>query len=285
MSTEIWVFMLGALVILLTLLGVYGTTLDTKMLIFTPIISAASGIFLMVFYRKVIRALRGIWQQWHGSWSRRDLDLGALVRSFVIEVLFQRQLFRDNRVRWIRHIFIYLGFVGLWILDLVFFFFTKIVKVPERDPLRLFLDFGLDLYGGILLIGLTVALIRAYLVRGSKGSIYNDTPAVVLFFVVTASGFLLEALRLAAVPYEPHLAWSFIGLALARLLQSTGLPWDSLYQGTWIFHAILASASIAYIPLSRMVHIVAVPMGRLLESQQKMLAAKIESVGRGLMRR
>lgn len=285
MSTEIWVFMLGALAILLTLLGVYGTTMDAKMLIFTPIISVASGIFLMVFYRKVIRALRGIWQQWHGSWSRRDLDFGALARNFVIEVLFQRQLFRDNRVRWIRHVFIYWGFVGLWILDLAFFFFTKIVKVPEREPLRLFLDFGLDLYGGILLIGLTVALVRAYFVRGSKGSIYNDTPAVVLFFIVAASGFLLEALRLAGVPYEPYMAWSFIGLPLARLLQSMALPWDSLYQGVWIFHAVIASVSIAYIPLSRMVHIIAVPMGRLLESQQKMLTAKIESVGRGLMGR
>ncbi len=285
MGIEILVFMLGALAILLVLLGVYGTTMDAKMLIFTPMISVASGICLMVFYRKVFSTLRGIWQQWHGSWSRRDLDLGALARSFVIEVLFQRQLFRDNRVRWVRHIFIYWGFVGLWIFDLVFFFFTKIVKVPQRDPLHLFLDFGLEVYGGILLIGLTVALIRAYFVRGSKGSIYNDTPAVVLFFIVATSGFLLEALRLAAVPYEPYMAWSFIGLGLARLLQNMVLPWDALYQGVWIFHAIIASAAIAYIPLNRMVHIIAVPTGRLLESQQKMLAAKIESVGHGLMGR
>jgi len=215
MGTEVLIFILGALTILLILLGVYGRAMDTKMWIFTPIISVATGIFLAVLYRNVVRKLLDIWQQWRDRWSRDDVDLGALAKSFVIEVLFQRKLYRDDRLRWARHIFIYWGFVGLWIFDMAFFFFTKILHLPLRHPFRLFLDFGLDLYGGILLLGLTVALIRAYFVRGSRGTIYNDTPAVALIFVVVVTGFLLEALRLASSVFEPYMAWSFIGLALA----------------------------------------------------------------------
>jgi len=90
---------------------------------------------------------------------------------------------------------------------------------------------------------------------------------------------------LAAVPYEPYMAWSFLGLALATPIRSLNWPWASLHEGMWIFHAIVASVSIAYIPLSRMVHVIAVPVGRLLESQQNALNAKVRSVGRGLIGR
>ena len=62
-------------------------------------------------------------------------------------------------------------------------------------------------------------------------------------------------------------------------------PWAPLHEGLWVVHALVASSFIAYIPLSRMVHIFAVPAGRLLESQQELLAAKIRAVGLGLMGR
>lgn len=285
MGNEIFFFILGALIVLLTLLGVYGRDMDTKMWIFIPIISAASGVFLSALYRNIVRSLQGIWQQWGDRWSRNEVELGALAKSFVIEVLFQRKLYRDSRLRWARHIFIYWGFVGLFVFDMIFFFFTKILQLPPQHPFHLFLDFGLDLYGGILLLGLTVALIRAYVVKGSLGATYNDTPAVALIFGVVVTGFLLEALRLASSAFEPSMTWSFIGLALATPLRSLNRSWDSVYESLWIFHAVIASVSIAYIPLSRMVHIFAVPLGRLLESQQKMLTAKIQSIGRGLMGR
>lgn len=285
MGTEILIFMLGTLTILLTLLGVYGTSMDTKMLIFTPIISVATGIFLLVFYKNVALKLQSICQPWRATWSRRDFDLGALARGFVVEVLFQRKLYRDNRVRWLRHIFIYWGFVGLWIFDVVFFISTKFLHLSVYDPFRLFLDFGLEAYGSILLLGLGIALIRAYLVRASKDSIYNDTPAVILFFVVTVTGFILEALRLITMPYESSMEWSFVGLALAKSFQGLHWQWTWLYEGVWLFHAVIASVSIAYIPLSRMVHIFAVPLGRLLESQQEMLVAKVRAIGLGLMGR
>lgn len=285
MGNEIFFFILGALIVLLTLLGVYGRDMDTKMWIFIPIISVASGVFLSALYRNIVRSLQGIWQQWGDRWSRNEVELGALAKSFVIEVLFQRKLYRDSRLRWARHIFIYWGFVGLFVFDMIFFFFTKILQLPPQHPFHLFLDFGLDLYGGILLLGLTVALIRAYVVKGSLGATYNDTPAVALIFGVVVTGFLLEALRLASSAFEPSMTWSFIGLALATPLRSLNRSWDSVYESLWIFHAVIASVSIAYIPLSRMVHIFAVPLGRLLESQQKMLTAKIQSIGRGLMGR
>ncbi len=283
MGLELAIFLIGTLSILLTLLGVYGLEMDGKMMIFTPIISLAVGVFAVMLYRNVALKLRGIWQQWHALWSRDHVHVGALVRGFIIEVLFQRKLYRDNRVRWVRHILIYWGFVGLWIADMTFFFITKLLHLSPAEPILLYVKLALEAYGGILLLGLTVALIRSQVVRASQGSIYNDTPAVALLFVVTATGFLLEALRLLSLPYEPYLAWSFIGMALARGMQGWNLPWNPLYEGVWLFHALIASATIAYIPLSRMVHIFAVPTGRLLESQQEVLAAKVRAVGVGLM--
>ena len=96
----------GRATILLTLLGVYGRVMDTKMWIFIPIISLASGVFLSALYRNIVRRLQGIWQQWGDRWSRDEVDLGALAKNFVIEVFFNAKLYRDDRLRWAWHIFI-----------------------------------------------------------------------------------------------------------------------------------------------------------------------------------
>lgn len=284
MGAEILAFFLGSLSILLILLGVYGSNMDAKMMIFTPVISLASGVFLMAFYVNVLKKLSGIWFLWGNLWSRKDLQLSALLRAFVVEVLFQRKLYRNDRIRWMRHILIYWGYGGLWLLDLVFFLSIKIMHLPPENRFRLFLDFGLDLYGGILLVGLIMALLRAYAVRESKSTMYNDTISVGLILLVVVTGFLLEAVRLASSPYESYFAWSFVGLAFASSLRGLNLPLLTLHEGLWIFHAVIASLSIAYIPFSRLVHIFAVPLGRLIESQQKLLVAKVRSLGNGLMR-
>jgi nitrate reductase gamma subunit len=74
---------------------------------------------------------------------------------------------------------------------------------------------------------------------------------------------------------------SFVGLAVAVLIQGVSPVW---YDSVWIVHALAACALIAYIPFYRMVHVCATPIGRLVNSQRGLLAAKKLRVISGMFR-
>ena len=105
-----------------------------------------------------------------------------------------------------------------------------------------------------------------------------------LFFVV-ASGFVLEAWRIAQTPSDPAHAWSFVGLGLARTMAAFGPLPAGAYSSLWLVHVIAACALIGYLPVTRLVHTCATPVGRLMNSQVRLLAARKIGVLGGMMSR
>jgi len=71
-------------------------------------------------------------------------------------------------------------------------------------------------------------------------------------------GFVLEGLRIAMTGYPPGSAYAFVGDGLSRVFYgATGL--DDLYGYVWYGHAILTGLFVAYLPFSRMFHIILAP--------------------------
>jgi hypothetical protein len=71
---------------------------------------------------------------------------------------------------------------------------------------------------------------------------------------------------------------AFVGLLAARIIATTGWTSPTLYQSLWFIHVIGACGFIAYVPVMRLVHSCATPLGRLANSQKQMLAAKKKGV-------
>jgi hypothetical protein len=94
-------------------------------------------------------------------------------------------------------------------------------------------------------------------------------------FVVVLSGFLLKAIRNAAVDPTgvPHSA-SFVGLALAQSISAPDTVYGRVHEPLWLFHVWVSCAFIANAPLKRLIHSCATPIGRLMNSQKGLLAAK-----------
>ena len=87
----------------------------------------------------------------------------------------------------------------------------------------------------------------------------QDRIALALIGGIVIIGFLLEGLRIVMTGYPENAAWSFAGYAISLWFSpSRGLP--EVYSFMWYIHAALTGAFIAYIPFSRLLHMILAPV-------------------------
>ncbi len=92
------------------------------------------------------------------------------------------------------------------------------------------------------------------------------------------SGFTIEALRILPTLGDPVHAWSFAGNAVAAMIPFTQASVAGWFDPLWLVHVVGSCLFIAYVPVKRLVHSCATPLGRLMNSQKGMLAAKKRGV-------
>ncbi|HSM92973.1 MAG TPA: heterodisulfide reductase-related iron-sulfur binding cluster [Anaeromyxobacteraceae bacterium] len=134
---------------------------------------------------------------------------------------------------------------------------------------RLYLAFSaaLDLAGLVALGGLAALLVRRVLLRGRLESRREDWGVHALLFAILVTGFLVEAVRIAATELgaAPALArWSPVGAALARTLPPMAADTASaLHLALWWIHLALVLGFVAALPWTKLRHAVTTPLGRL----------------------
>jgi nitrate reductase gamma subunit len=80
-----------------------------------------------------------------------------------------------------------------------------------------------------------------------------------LLGAVVLAGFLLEGVRIAMTGYPPDSGFAFVGDAISRFFhRSAGL--EDIYAAVWYTHAVLTGLFVAWLPFSRMFHIVLAPV-------------------------
>lgn len=241
-------------------------------------------------YRRLVAYQRVTWGRYSRHLSRAQAQPAAMRRTLVDEVVLQRSLRATSALRWWRHTLIFWGFVLMLATEMLAVVFREAVPAfgwhdiwrEPGHPLRAAFDFAFDLFGIMVLIGCLLALFWRWRVNGTAQQKFSDTPTVVFLLLVVASGFALEALRLAGAADTPRAWASFAGMALAQLFSPTAAA--ALHAPVWYGHAIASCLFIAYVPLKRLVHSCATPIGRLMHSQQHLLAAKKQGVLAGLMK-
>lgn len=261
---------------------------EWKYMIFGPAVLAAIVIFDIGIWRVIVRRNLPTVRRFGDLWRRETLDQQALRRTLLDEVMLHRTLFTISPFRWIRHQLIFWGFGAMFLVEggaVAFreafpaFGWTDLWDQPGH-PVRLAFDFAFDLTGLMVMAGCVLALVFRFMAQGSELQKYTDTPTTVFLLAVVVTGFLTEGARMALVTGAPGAPVSFVGLAIATVLPGSG-AW---YDGLWTVHALAASGFIAYMPLKRMIHSCATPIGRLFNSQAALTAAKkARSIG-GLLR-
>jgi len=191
--------------------------------------------------------------------------VGRVLSALVLDGFLQRRLWRLSPGRWLVHALIFLPFVArtLWALlalalshaqpgaDL-----TQAMLGKNHPATALFFD----LTGVLVLAGGLLAMTRRLLGGGRAlpGLPRPDWPALSLLVLVVLSGFVAEAARIAVTGYVGA-PWAFAGAALSHLFRP-GPVLQSAYAYLWYGHAVLYAAFVAYLPFSRLRHILLAPL-------------------------
>jgi hypothetical protein len=222
---------------------------------FSGALPGAEGLFQKIIWmvREIIR-------------TGFSVKIFGIAKNFMREGLLQRQFYRRAPSRWLIH--------GLMVWPLVLRFLWGVVALlgslwaPGREWPWAMIDKNhpvqglfFDATGLMIVIGAAVAILRGAAFPAAKlpGMPRPERLASGLLGVIVGVGFVLEGMRIAMTGYPPGSAYAFVGDAISRLFFGVG-GLEEIYGYLWYIHAGLTGAFVAYLPFSRMFHIVLAPV-------------------------
>ena len=196
---------------------------------------------------------------------------GKAVTVFLRDALYLAKLGGISRTRWFMHLMILSGFALMFALDIVV---TLCLDIFDYGPMIdesgwakiWFRDIGFEVAGLMMLIGLSIAVVRRFV---QKPDIVRtelpDAISIVFLMAVVAGGFVLEAMGIAgSIPgHQENVEYSFVGYAMSLALPTSA---GDLYDAAWLIHGVMSALLIAYIPFSKLFHMIASPIAIALDS-------------------
>src|SRR5512134_3775711 len=199
--------------------------------------------------------------------DRLDDLWGRTVDAFRIGLAQQKVL--ERKVGGVMHLAIYSAFIVLFLATcLVALEFDLGVKILDGDFYIVFKLF-VDTFGLVLLAGILVALVRRHLFRPEgltrEG---DDLLQLLLLFAIGVTGFLIEAVRLAAT-HPAAAPASYVSNAVAPLFAGASIgDLLSAHRALWWTHLFLAFGFLAAIPMTKMLHLGAGPVNIFLRTSR-----------------
>jgi heterodisulfide reductase subunit E len=229
------------------------------------------GIFLFGVYASIY-----LWRKGKAPSLHHRLLTGPIIKALILDALLQAQLLRQSVVRWIMHMCLFWGFLGLLAHTTFLAVMSHFIPADSAlsryvflGPGKPFLDVWGDLWGLILLIGLIIAFVRRYVVKAEQlDSILMDNTALIFLFAIALTGFLSEAQRLAASPYDPSMRYSFIGTMFASCLRANPALIADYIPVVWV-HTLISLVFLSIIPFSKTWHAFVSPVEIALDASER----------------
>ncbi|MGE5620800.1 MAG: heterodisulfide reductase-related iron-sulfur binding cluster [Sphingomonadaceae bacterium] len=201
----------------------------------------------------------------------------------LLHGLAQIRSLRD-RYSGVMHLLFFWGFAVLFLGTVVVFLQADLGLQIMHGPFYLyFQSLALDVLGLLAIVGVLMAIIKRHLLRPDRllnpprhRTLLDDGVVLGLILAILITGFVVEGIRIVATS-DPWAAWSPVGLAVGSALTGLGFDVRSLQEAhrfLWWFHLLIAFAFIAYIPYSKLRHLVLSPANIYFRSLQPMGALK-----------
>jgi len=230
-------------------------------LIMYAFVAVAMGFFVWGFVRR-IRLYR------LGQPDRRLDRLCERAKSVLIEAGFQRRIWHEL-FGGTMHFTLSWGFILLLVGTMFVFLQADLYVNVLYGWFYLLLSLVTDLFGLAALLGGVLALFRRYILRPKRlDNTWDDAVTLLIIVCVLASGFVVEALRILNTA-DPWAFWTPGGLAVAWLFRAAGLSAGAQllwHRYLWWFHMLLGVGACAYLPYSKLFHVVASPLNQFLRS-------------------
>jgi len=297
-------------------LAIFGAGLLYK--VFTWFRSSISiGARKITISRKIFSCLRGILS------TLLSVKIFTLLKVFLLDVVLNRRILREDVLRWLMHMCIYGGFVLLLVMHALGQYTSAVIFDTYYPTINPFF-FLRDLFGVLVLMGVAIAIYRRFILRIPRlFTNVRDHYAIIIVAVILLSGIALEGVKITshtiyqqmvkdyagledaqelraleaywvqhygvvsptgqgpfdagtlAQGEELHNAncvvchsrpqWAFTGYGVARVIRPFAVGLDNLnaHGLLWYIHVLACLIGLAYLPFSKMFHIIASPVSLL----------------------
>lgn len=162
--------------------------------------------------------------------------LVTLIRVFIMDVLLQIRVLKNDKLRWLMHMLIYAGFM--------FLFFThaldRVIPTSLFDRYYLKLNPFLLFAGCLVISGIAIAVYRRFILKVPRlKTNAMDHYVIIMLAIIMLSGIALESTKLTSYNH---------------------------YQKIWYIHILACFLGLAYLPFSKMFHLFTTPASLLANS-------------------
>lgn len=246
-----------------------------------------------------------------------------LAKVFVLDVVLQLKILKQDFLRWLMHMCIYVGFMLLLLMHALDNFITSALFTDYYSTINPFL-FLRDLFGVMVILGIAIAIYRRFILKVSRlATSAMDHYAIIILAVIMISGVFLEGTEIVSYTRyremveeyadpddeeearaleafwvenlgvaSPHVKrpftsetlalgkevhetscmechsrpqWAFLGYSTAKMITPVALPLDRANAAKllWYIHFLACWLGLAYLPFSKMFHILASPLSLL----------------------
>ena len=184
---------------------------------------------------------------------------------FLKDALYLSKLKDRSTLRWLMHLLILGGFILAFALDLIVTFALDIVKyqpmIAETGWAKIWIrDFGFEIGGLMMLLGLIIAAVRRFMFKPKiLKTELPDAVSILFLLLVVLGGFILEGIGIAGsiAGHTVNQEYSFVGYAFSLVTPSSV---GQYYDQAWLIHGVMSALFIAYIPFSKLFHMIATPI-------------------------
>lgn len=198
-----------------------------------------------------------------GKEDKRSDKMGARIKSFLVEGIAHRKILQDFYPGSL-HLCVFLGFIiPFGVILITQFMFTLPVLIAR------FISLTLDIIAVLAIVSLLLTLYRRYITRPSRlENKPEDFKALALILLILLTGVFLESLRLSVIGKDTQ-TWAPLGKALSALINTAGWSVGTkslLAMIVFRIHFFLVLFTIAYIPFSKLFHIISSPINMIFRS-------------------
>jgi heterodisulfide reductase subunit C/nitrate reductase gamma subunit len=131
-----------------------------------------------------------------------SLKLFTLIKVFVVDVVLQIRVLKEDFLRWIMHMFIYAGFILLLLMHALDGIVTAALFQEYESTLNPFM-FLRDFFGFLVIVGVGIAIYRRIVMKVPRLKTNPmDRYAIVILALIMLSGVFLEAVKITS--YEAY---------------------------------------------------------------------------------
>ncbi len=138
--------------------------------------AAAKGILGVIFSEKIL----------------------TLIKVFFLDVLLQRRILKEDFLRWLMHMLIYVGFMLLLLMHALEDFISEPLFANYYSTVNPFM-FLRDLFGLMVIIGVGIAIYRRFILKVPRlKTNAMDHYAIIILAVIMMSGIMLEGVKISS---------------------------------------------------------------------------------------